>query len=184
MRPKLTPPHSPSLFLSPKLTNSLKGIGWLHGFFPWSIGSHSMDAGGTTFLAVAGVPPSQIQVIGHWKQTPLSATFVTIPCYCRLSYFMVSPFMTSHLLMYYCCPSFATPPINLLFLTLIHLHLPSPPLPRTPCYSVPSGFIMYSLISRCLGVPWLSYICNAILRWTTPSWFFWLLVLVPSSRLV
>ena len=36
----------------------------------------------------------------------------------------------------------------------------------------------------CLGVPWLPFICNTILRWTILSWFCWLLVLVPHPRLV
>ena len=39
----------------------------LCSFFPCSIGSHSMHAGGATSLAAAGVPPSQIQAIGRWR---------------------------------------------------------------------------------------------------------------------
>ena len=38
-----------------------------HVFFPCSIGGHYMRAGGTTSLAAAGVPSSQIQVIGQWR---------------------------------------------------------------------------------------------------------------------
>ena len=36
----------------------------LHVFFPRSIRDHSMHAGGATSLAAAGIPSSQIQVIG------------------------------------------------------------------------------------------------------------------------
>ncbi|KIK81016.1 hypothetical protein PAXRUDRAFT_157091, partial [Paxillus rubicundulus Ve08.2h10] len=35
--------------------------------FPTSFVGNSMHAGGTTSVAAAGVPPSQIQVIGHWQ---------------------------------------------------------------------------------------------------------------------
>ena len=48
----------------------------LHVLFPCSIGGHSMHGGGTTSLAAAGVPPSQIQVIGQWRSD-------TFECYIR-----------------------------------------------------------------------------------------------------
>ncbi|KIK77853.1 hypothetical protein PAXRUDRAFT_17228 [Paxillus rubicundulus Ve08.2h10] len=39
----------------------------LRFFFPKSIGSHSMHAGGTTSLAAAGMAADNIRAMGRWK---------------------------------------------------------------------------------------------------------------------
>ncbi|KAH7918236.1 hypothetical protein BV22DRAFT_1024919 [Leucogyrophana mollusca] len=42
-------------------------LGCLRSIFPTAISGHSMQAGGATSLAAAGVPPAQIQAIRRWS---------------------------------------------------------------------------------------------------------------------
>ena len=172
------PPHSPSPFLGPSLTTSLREIGWsskrallLQTHLPcsnviWCLVtlaslcflSYSFVLMALCLLVLGSCPgcitssqgllgvilceqverhPWLLQESLHPRsrplvdgsQTPLSAIFVAIQLYCRQCSFMVGPFMTPLLLMYYShqLTSFATLPINLSFLPYSHHTFPSLP---------------------------------------------------------
>ena len=170
---------------------SVSSCAWLlsrlHHFFPWYIWGHSMWAGGATSLAAAGIPPLQIQAIGQWQLDSFECYSCCYPILLQAVLFHGQshdpPFADDIIIV----TSFLHHSSHQSFLSYItdtsHF-LSSLSSLLTPCYSFPSGFIMYFSTSRCLGVPWLPVICNTILRWTIPSWFCWHLILMPHPRLV
>ncbi|KAF8836928.1 hypothetical protein BDN67DRAFT_910176, partial [Paxillus ammoniavirescens] len=70
----------------------------LHHIFPASTAGHSLNAGGATSLSAAGVPPSQIQVIGCWVAGSLTCgnnLFTNILCCFKPYSFMDVPLSSS-----------------------------------------------------------------------------------------